>query len=75
MMVWFDTHSHLQDEDFDQDRQEVLDRASREGVTRILLAASSLDDAGRACELALDQPAFYAAVGIHPHEARSWNER
>ena len=73
MTLWFDTHSHLQDEDFEEDFQEVLTRARDKGVTHILLAASNEKDAEKACRLALEEPILYAAVGVHPHDAVTWD--
>jgi TatD DNase family protein len=75
MTVWFDTHSHLQDEDFDKDRKQVLERAREAKVTRILLAASKEEDAREACRLTLQEPMFYVAVGVHPHEAVTWDDQ
>ena len=74
MTVWFDTHAHLQDEDFASDFPELLARAQEAGVTRILLAASNETDAREACRLALAHPMLYAAVGVHPHDAKSWDD-
>ena len=73
MIQWFDTHSHLQDEDFGADFQEVLARARNRGVAHILLAASNEKDAEKACRLALEEPMLYAAVGVHPHDAVTWD--
>ena len=74
MTVWFDTHSHLQDDDFNEDLQEVLDRARDAGVTRVLLASSEEKDAEKACLLTLQNAMLYAAAGIHPHEASGWSK-
>ena len=74
MTIWFDTHSHLQDEDFAQDLPQVLARAREAGVSRIMLAASNEKDARQACQLALIQPMLYASVGIHPHDAKTWDQ-
>ncbi len=75
MSLWFDTHSHLQDEDFAPDFPEVLERAGKAGVSRIMMAASKLEDAREACRLTLLYPDLYAAVGIHPHDAKTWDEK
>lgn len=75
MTLWFDTHSHLQDDDFDKDFQQVLERARDQGVTRILLAASNEEDAEKACQLAVEEPMLYAAVGVHPHDAVTWDDQ
>ncbi|MDD4541789.1 MAG: TatD family hydrolase [Eubacteriales bacterium] len=76
--MWFDSHSHLQDQAYDEDRQEVLERAAAAGVNRILLATSDLADSKNAYDLALTQnkgrlPCLYTSVGYHPHEASAWN--
>ena len=76
--MWFDSHSHLQDRAFANDRAEVLDRAAQAGVNHILLATSDLDDSKRAYELALSQtetrlPRRYTSLGYHPHEASTWD--
>ncbi len=42
--MWFDSHAHLQDQAFNEDRQEVLKRAAAAGVNHILLATSDLAD-------------------------------
>ncbi len=75
MTWWFDTHSHLQDEEFEADFQQVLARARDRDVTRILLAASNEKDAEKACLLAMEEPMLYAAVGLHPHDAVTWDSQ
>lgn len=68
----FDTHAHLQDPDFDRDRDELLCQLGEAGVARVVLPASDLEDSARLCRLALQYPILYAVVGCHPHEASSW---
>jgi TatD DNase family protein len=64
-----DTHCHLDFKDFDQDRENVLDRARQVGVVRIINIGSSLDGTRRAVELSKKYDIIYASVGIHPHDA------
>jgi len=64
-----DTHAHLDDEQFDTDRGEVLSRARGAGVTAIVNASYHLPSAAAAAALAADHDWIYAACGIHPHEA------
>ncbi|HNZ63092.1 MAG TPA: TatD family hydrolase [Bacillota bacterium] len=71
-MIWFDTHAHIQDEDFREDFPEVLSRAASAGVTRVVMAASNEEDSRAACRLAVHHPMLYAAVGVHPHDAKTW---
>ncbi len=72
-MIWFDTHAHIQSEDFNDDFPNVLARARAAGVTRILLPGSTEADSREACRLAVVEPMLYAAVGVHPHDAKTWD--
>jgi TatD DNase family protein len=72
--VLFDTHCHLDTERFDADRAQVIDRAARAGVTRLLNPAFSLESSRRALELAASDAAqgtvaIVAAVGVHPNDS------
>lgn len=64
-----DTHAHIQDEKFDEDRAEVIERAMAAGVERIINIGDTIESSARAVKLAEDYPGIYAAVGIHPQEA------
>jgi len=54
------------------DRAAVVARAEEEGVLRILNPGIDLKTSQRAVELALQNPAVYAAVGAHPNELGDW---
>lgn len=64
-----DSHAHLDFEDFDEDRDDVLERAQDAGVKLILNVGFDLDSSQKAIELAEKYSLIFAAVGIHPHEA------
>jgi len=64
-----DTHCHLDFKDFDNDRDEVLARARKEGVNLIINVGSSVEGTRRSVELAQRYDFIYAAIGIHPHDA------
>lgn len=66
----FDTHAHLDNEQFAGDLDQVFDRMAQAGVTRVLCAAFDLDSSRRAVDLAEKHPEVWASVGIHPHDAR-----
>ena len=68
-----DTHCHLDLEQFDSDRAEVLVRARAEGVRRILIPGLDLASSRAVVELAASDPMLFAAVGVHPNEALGWN--
>lgn len=65
-----DTHVHLQWNKFDEDRGEVIQRAIDAGVEKILTLATDLNSSYRVIELAEHYDAVYAAVGIHPTDAK-----
>lgn len=68
----FDTHCHLTDEKFEEDRAELLQRAADEGITEILIVGDTLERSGQALKMAgtIQTPRAFSAAGIHPHHAR-----
>lgn len=68
-MLLFDTHAHLNDEDFDADREEVIERARSAGVALIVNVGYDLNSSRESIKLAGRYDLIYAAVGIHPHGA------
>lgn len=69
-LLLVDTHAHLEMEDFDGDRDAVVARAGEAGIAAVVTVGTSRVDGEKAVALAAAYPAVYAAVGIHPHEAR-----
>lgn len=65
----FDSHAHLNHEDFFDDRPAVLDRARSGGVGGIVVVGYDLASSLRAVTIAEQEADCYAAVGIHPHDA------
>lgn len=70
----FDSHCHLEDERFQDDRDQVMQRMAESGVARCILAGSDLDSSRRIVELTQKHPNVYGVVGYHPHEAKYWTE-
>lgn len=67
----FDSHAHLDDEKFDEDRAEVIRRAEESGVSRILNIGADMPSSARSVRLAEEYAMIWAAVGVHPHEAEN----
>lgn len=76
-MEWTDTHCHLDGEEFDADRDEVLRRAREAGVGKILVPAIDLQTSQRIVQLCHEYPdSLYPMVGLHPEEVRDdWREQ
>ncbi len=63
----FDTHSHIQFKVFEENISEVIDRAKKAGVNKIIACATNLESSKKAVNLVNRFEGIYAAVGIHPH--------
>jgi TatD DNase family protein len=66
---YFDSHCHLTDAAFREDREAVLLRAAEAGVTRLVTIASDVADARAALALARGHAGVWCTAGVHPHEA------
>lgn len=64
-----DAHAHLTFEAFDKDREEVIDRAFKAGVTKIITVGTQISSSKDALALAEKYDGIFAAVGVHPHHA------
>ena len=73
--MFIDTHCHLDFPEFDQDRDAVVKNARDQGIEYIVNIGSSLEGSLRSLDLTRKYPQIYATVGIHPHEADSFNEK
>lgn len=62
-----DTHAHLDQSEFDEDRNEVIERAREAGVERILAVAIDAESAAASVQLAAEHELIFAAVGIQPN--------
>ncbi|PLR93314.1 TatD family hydrolase [Bacillus sp. T33-2] len=65
----FDTHVHLNAEQFQEDLQEVIDRALNEGVSTMVVVGFDRPTITKAIELADTYDFIYASVGWHPVDA------
>ena len=63
-----DTHCHLDDEKFDADRDQVIERALAAGV-ELMMAIGTGGELDVAIRQAERYPCIYATVGVHPHDA------
>ncbi len=68
-----DTHAHLDMDDFDHDREAVIDRAIEGGVSRIITIGIDQESSQKAVALAESYSFIYASVGFHPHDADAFD--
>jgi len=64
-----DAHCHLNFHAFDEDFDEVINRAKEKGVEIIINTGTSIESSTKAVEMAQDYENLYAIVGIHPHHS------
>lgn len=70
----FDTHTHYDDEQFDEDREALLLSLKEQGIGAIANMGASMRGAKESVALANKYPFVYAAVGVHPDHAKDLNE-
>lgn len=72
-----DTHTHLDGEEFDEDRSEVILRAKEAGVGMVFLPAIDVKTSEAVLTLSHEYPGYaYPMVGLHPEEVKAdWKEQ
>lgn len=74
MAVLFDTHAHLNSDAFKDDREQVIERATQAGVSRIMNIGFNRETIPTSIELAETYDFIYSAVGWHPQDAIDMKE-
>lgn len=67
-MEFFDTHSHYNDEAYDEDRKEIIEQIYKQGITKTVVIGYNIEKSKKAIEIANDNEFIYAAIGIHPSD-------
>ncbi len=68
MIELLDSHAHLDDEKFKEDREAMIKQIKEEGITKLITAGYSLEGSKKAKELAEQYDFIYATVGISPND-------
>lgn len=75
-MIFIDSHCHIDGEAFDADRDEIVQRAKNAGVAAMLTIGTGNPHDGeieRAVRVAERYETVFAAVGVHPHDAKLYD--
>jgi TatD DNase family protein len=72
--MYVDTHSHLFFPNFNGEVEQVIERALQAGVDYIIVPGTDIASSRQAVELADKFECLYAAVGVHPHDSKDWND-
>lgn len=77
MSILIDSHCHIDGKEFDEDRDEVIARALDAGVRIMLNIGTGEPKSGsfeKAVELAEKYDSVFASVGVHPHDAKLFDD-
>lgn len=77
-MIFIDSHCHIDGEQFDADRDEVVQRAKDAGVAAMLNVGTGdphTDDFRKAVAVADRYESVFVSVGVHPHDAKLYDDR
>ena len=74
-MKLFDSHCHLNDERFNEDRESLIIALKNEGVEKLVTAGYSLESSKEAIKLANKYDFIYATIGISPNDVPDNNEK
>lgn len=69
-MQLIDTHCHIHSQDYPLNPDEVIDRAVEKNVTKMICIGTTALDSQTAVDFAGTRQNIYAAVGLHPHDAK-----
>ena len=68
-----DSHAHLDGKQFADDLDETIDRATSYGISNILTIGCDIESSKRSISIAEKYEQIFAAVGVHPHDAKEIN--
>ena len=63
-----DTHSHIYDKQYENQINEIIDRANKNNISKIICVGTDLKSSIKSIRLAEKYSCVYATVGIHPHD-------
>jgi TatD DNase family protein len=75
MNGFFDTHAHYDDERYDPDRDELLRRIHASGIEYIMNITAGVESLTDSVALAEKYDFIYSSCGLHPHEAKFFDEK
>ena len=73
-MTFIDSHAHLVLEPFEADRDSVIHEALSSQITHIVQSCDNLNEIEKNLILTKKYENLYSSVGIHPHEAKTWQD-
>lgn len=72
-MEFFDSHSHYNDESFDSDREELINKTLKENITRMMCIGYDVEKSAKAIKIAEKYNYIYASCGISPNDIEDFS--
>ena len=72
--MFIDSHAHLDDTRFDEDRQSVIESLHENGIDTVINIGADIESSKRSIEFAEKYSFIYAAAGVHPSECSNMTE-
>ncbi len=73
-MTLIDTHAHLDMPQFEEDLDEVLTRSRAKSISKVITIGTDISSSKKAISLTEKYDFVWAAVGIHPHDAKDFTK-
>lgn len=70
-----DTHCHLNDERFAADLDEIIKNFKNDNIKLVVCNSADLASSKKTVEICNKYPAVYGAIGVHPHNAKDYDEQ
>lgn len=67
-MQFFDTHSHYNDEKFDEDRENIIEKTYKDGITKFICAGYDIKSSKKSVDIVNKYPYMYSICGISPND-------
>ena len=67
-MEFFDSHSHYNDEKFDEDREEIINKTYEDGITKFVCAGYDIESSKKSIEICNKYPFIYSICGVSPND-------
>ena len=73
-MEFFDSHSHYNDEKFNEDRENIIEETYKNGITKFICAGYNIESSELSIEIANKHDFIYSIVGISPNDVPQTQE-
>lgn len=73
--MFFDSHAHLDDDRFCEDREEVINSLKQSGVSYVINVGADYETSLNSVKLSENYDFIYASVGVHPYDAKTVNDK